>query len=151
VFRLDSNLRKHLLLTCASKSLIAFGMTNLKDLSAQQLQQIIDIKQQIEDLQSELDSIAGGGGTGKRLGRPPGRPKGTGQGPGRPRKKHKMSAAGRRAIALAAKKRWAAYRGKAKPAKTGKKRKMSAAARKKMAEVAKARWAKAKAAGKMRL
>jgi hypothetical protein len=127
---------------------------NIKDLSAQQLQQIIDIKQQIEDLQSKLDSIAGGGGTGKRLGRPPGRPKGTGRGVGRPRKKHKMSAAGRKAIALAAKKRWAAYRGKkgtksAKPAM--KKRKFSAAARKKMAEVAKARWAKAKAAGKTTL
>jgi hypothetical protein len=128
-------------------------MTTLKDLTVTQLEQIISIKEQIEALQTRLSSIEGGGGTGKRLGRPPGRPKATGQGPGRLRKKHKMSAAGRRAIALAAKKRWAAYRGNksAKTVKPVKKRKMSAAARRKMAEVAKARWAKAKAAGKTTL
>jgi hypothetical protein len=33
-------------------------MTNLKDLTVNQLQRIIDIKQQIEALESELDSIA---------------------------------------------------------------------------------------------
>src|SRR5208282_3751057 len=112
-------------------------MTNLKDLTTAQLQRIIDIKQQIEDLQSQLDSIGGG----------------TGRGPGRPKGKRRMSAAGRRAIAAAARARWAKYRGKAvkksKPA--GKRRKMSAAARAKMAAVARERWKKAKAAGKKTL
>ena len=65
-----------------------------------------------------------------------------------------MSAAGRKAIAEAAKKRWAAYRGEktaktSKPAK--KRRKMSAAGRAKIAASARARWAKAKAEGKTRL
>jgi len=45
-------------------------MTKLKDLTTAQLQRIIDIKQQLEDLQNQLDSIAGGSGRG------PGRPKG---------------------------------------------------------------------------
>ena len=62
-----------------------------------------------------------------------------------------MSATGRKAIAEAARKRWAAYR-KEKPAKPVKsKRKFSAAARAKIAAAAKARWAKAKAEGKKRL
>ncbi len=110
-------------------------MTNLKDLTTAQLQKIIDIKQQIEDLESQLESIEGGGG----------------RGPGRPKGRRRMSAAGRRAIAEAAKARWAKLRGEksAKPAR--KRRKMSAAARAKMAAVAKARWAKAKAAGKKTL
>ena len=34
-------------------------MTNLKDLTTVQIQRIIDIKLQIETLQSQLDSIAG--------------------------------------------------------------------------------------------
>lgn len=112
-------------------------MTNLKDLTTAQLQRIIDIRQQIEDLQSQLESIEGGGGRG------PGRPKG---------KKHKMSAAGRKAIAAAAKARWAKYRGE-KPAKKagGKRRKMSPAARAKIAAAARERWKKAKAAGKKTL
>jgi hypothetical protein len=111
-------------------------MTTLKDLTTAQLQRIIDIKQQIETLQSQLDSIAG------RSGRGPGRPKG----------KRRMSAAGRRAIAKAARKRWAKYRGKAgKKAKPARKRKVSAAARAKLAAAAKARWARAKAEGKKTL
>lgn len=126
-------------------------MRTLKDLSAAQLERIINIKQQIEDLESELDQIASGGG--KRRGRPPGAGKILGRPPGNP-KRRKMSAAGRKAIAEAAKKRWAAYRGEkpAKPEKPMKKRRtMSAAGRAKIAAAAKARWAKAKAAGKTTL
>jgi len=54
-----------------------------------------------------------------------------------------MSAAGRRRIALAQKKRWAAY----KKAKTGqpKKRTMSAAGRRRIAEATKKRWAEFRA------
>ena len=120
------------------------AMTNLKNLTTAQLQRIIDIKQQIEDLEVELESIAGNGSAPRR-GRPPGTPKG-----GR-----KMSAAGRRAIAEGARKRWAAYNakkgntGEAKPAM--KDRKMSAAGRAKIAAAARERWKKAKAAGRTRL
>ena len=122
-------------------------MTNLKDLTTGQLKRVIDIKQQMEDLERQLDSIEGAGGRG------PGRPKGK-LGAGKPKGSRKMSAAGRRAIAAAARARWAKYRGESgakaeKPAK--KKRKFSAAAKAKMAAVAKARWAKAKAAGKSKL
>ena len=113
-------------------------MTDLKDLTAAQLQRIIDVKQQIEGLQNQLESIGG-----------------TGRGPGRPKGKRRMSRTGRAAIAAAARARWAAYRGKGaskamKP--TGKKRKkFSAATRAKMAANAKARWAKAKKTGKTTL
>jgi hypothetical protein len=118
-------------------------MTNLKDLSTEQLQRIISIKQQIEELELELDQIGGGGGR-----RGPGRPKGIRT------SKRKMSAAGRRAISMAAKARWAKYRGKgkakAKPAKK-KDRRSSPAVKAKLRAIAKARWAKAKAEGKTAL
>jgi hypothetical protein len=117
-------------------------MTNLKDLTTNQLQRILDIKEQIAGLQSELDSIATDGG----------------ETPvpffkaGRGRRKNRMSKAGRAAIAAAARARWAKYNGKAAVKPAGKKRrKMSAAAKAKMAEAARARWAAAKAAGKTRL
>jgi hypothetical protein len=114
-------------------------MTNLNDLTMAQLQRIITIRQQIEGLQDQLESIAGGGG--------PGRPKGKVKG------KRRMSAAGRAAIVAGVKKRWAKYKGKAaKPSKPAKKRrKMSAAAKAKISASAKARWVKAKAAGKTTL
>ena len=67
--------------------------------------------------------------------------------------KRKMSAAGRKAIAAAARARWAKYNAQktgtaavAKPAK--KKRTMSAAARKAIGAAVKARWARQKAAAK---
>ena len=117
-------------------------MTNLKDLTTNQLQRILEIKEQIEGLQTELDSIATDGGeipvpflkAGKR------------------QRKNRMSKAGRAAIAAAARARWAKYNGKAALKPAGKKRrKMSAAAKAKMAAAARERWAKAKAAGKNRL
>ena len=62
--------------------------------------------------------------------------------------KRKMSAAGRKAIAVAARARWAKYQaGKTAPAKPAK-RKMSAAAKAKLSAFQKARWAKIKAAKK---
>lgn len=137
--------------TYAAEGLQLLAMTNLKDLSSAQLQKIISIKSQIEALESELESIASG--SAPRRGRPPGKAGRLGRPKGR-----NMSAAGRKRIAEAAKKRWAAYRsGKTataeKPAKTDgrKKRKMSAAGRAKIAAAAKARWAKAKAEGKKTL
>lgn len=66
-----------------------------------------------------------------------------------PLKRHTMSAAGRRKVAAAQKKRWAAVKqAKAEPAKP--RRKMSAAARKRIGDAARKRWAvvKAKQKGK---
>jgi hypothetical protein len=119
-------------------------MRKLIDLTTAQLHRAIDIKLQIEALQTQLDSIAGNGDgvpisftTTKR-------------------KKRRMSKAGRARIAAAAKARWAAYRGKGasaakKPASGKKRKKFSAAARAKLAAAARARWAKAKMAGKTTL
>jgi hypothetical protein len=106
--------------------------------STAQLQQALVIREKIESLESELNSILGGGevSSGKR-------------GP------KKMSASARRKIAAAQTARWAKVHkaqgtNGAEPVK-GKRKKMSPAARAKIAAVAKARWAKAKAAGKSSL
>ncbi|HEY3857908.1 MAG TPA: hypothetical protein VGO67_26275 [Verrucomicrobiae bacterium] len=112
-------------------------MTSLTELSTSQLHRIIAIREQIEELQSEIESIAGG--SSRAPGRPPGGKKGG------------ISAAGRARIAAAAKARWArvnANKGESAPKK---RRKFSPAVRAKIAAAAKARWAKAKAAGKSHL
>jgi uncharacterized small protein (DUF1192 family) len=115
-------------------------MSDLHNLSVAQLRQVIALKEQIEELQAELDSITGGESAAPA---PAGR------------KKRRMSAAARAAIGRAQKARWAkAKAGKSTDdsAPTGKKkRKVSAAARAKLTASAKARWAKAKAAGKSTL
>jgi hypothetical protein len=115
-------------------------MPNINDLSLAQLRRAVDIKLQIETLQSQLDSIEVGGGG--ETPSPDAQPQ--------TRKKRRMSRAGRAAIAAAAKARWAAYRGKgaAKTEKPAKKRKVSAAVKAKLSAMAKARWAKVKAEGK---
>ena len=61
-----------------------------------------------------------------------------------PKKKRRMSAAGRRAIAEGQRKRWAAAKGQSKAAKPEApkvKRKLSAAGRKAIAEATRKRWA----------
>ena len=107
-------------------------MTNLYDLTTSQLNRVIAIKEQIERLQSELQSIAENGQTlpavsvGKKRG---------------------MSAAGRARIAAAARARWAKYRGSAAPSAPAKKgkRRLSAAGRAAIIAGTKARWAKVRA------
>ena len=103
------------------------------DLSASQLRRAANIKDKIESLQKELSRLLG-----------------STDGAAAPRKRRKMSAAGRRKIAAAARARWAKVKGRKSAAKPVKKarRKMSAAARAKIATAAKARWKKAKAQGK---
>jgi hypothetical protein len=118
-------------------------MSNIKDLTVAQLKRAIEIREQIESLQAQFDSIGGA-----RIGRPPGTK------PAKA-KKRRMSAAGRASIGAAARARWAKYRRGAKAAKpakaTRKKKRFNAAARAKLSAAAKARWAKAKAAGKRAL
>lgn len=119
-------------------------MSNIKDLTVAQLKRAIELREQIEILQQQLDSIGGG----PRLGRPPGIKT------VKTKKRH-MSAAGRARIAAAAKARWAKFRSNSTaetPVKNGATRKrFNAAARAKLSAAAKARWAKAKAAGKSAL
>ena len=123
-------------------------MSNIKDLTVAQLKQAIEIREQIAALEAQLATIGV-----KRLGRPPGVAKLAGIGAAPEKGRRRMSAAGRAAIAAAAKARWAKFRaGTGKVKIAGKKRKrFNAAARAKLSAAAKARWAKAKAAGKSAL
>lgn len=109
---------------------------SLTDLSVSQLKRAVAIKERIEALEKELRDIFG---SAEQVADQTGPPR-----------RRKMSAAGRKAIAEAARARWAKVNaGKAsttRPAKA--KRTMSAAARAKISAAAKARWAKWKAAKK---
>ena len=108
------------------------------NLTSKQLRRAASITEQIEELNNELNKLAGGSTTPAKTARP----------------KRRMSAAGRARISAAAKARWAKVKGSkqsTKPAAKKARRKMSAASRAKIAASARARWAKAKAAGKKRL
>jgi hypothetical protein len=112
-------------------------MNSITSLTPKQLRKAADIKERIDALQDELNGILGSEAPTPQEAEAP--------------KKRKMSAAGRRAIAAAAKARWAKYNaGKGKPARKAK-RMFSAAGRAAIAAATRARWAKAKAAGKSRL
>jgi len=107
----------------------------------QQLRKAADIQERIQSLQEELGQLLGG-----EVSTPA-------QATEAPKKKWKMSAAGRARIAAAAKARWSRIKGTAPSAKPVKKAKkhFSAAARAALSAAAKARWAKAKKAGKSTL
>ena len=114
-------------------------MNLITNLTSKQLRQAASLKDKIESLAKRIRKLMGSAS------KPVSEPK--------PKKRRKMSAAGRARIAAAQKARWAKMKGKklsAKPVKKAK-RKMSAAARAKISAAAKKRWAKAKAAGKKRL
>ena len=107
-------------------------MTNLQNLTVEQLRKVVAIKEQIESLEAQLTSIAGGDspvGAATTVAR-----------------RRKMSRAARASIAAAQRARWAKLK-----AGDSKKRKVSAATRAKMAANARARWARVKAAGKSTL
>jgi hypothetical protein len=143
-------------------------MSNINDLTVAQLKRAVEIREEIETLQGQLESLIGGSSSvaaPKPGRRGPGRPKSVvaDNGVSEPRKR-RMSAAGRARIAAAARARWAKFRSGSseKPAKAGRpakavkadkapKRRFNAAARAKLSAAAKARWAKAKADGKSAL
>lgn len=104
------------------------------NLSARQLHQAAKIKDRIAALEKKVTQILG---TPAKAG-------------STPRKRRKMSAAGRARIAAAQKARWKEVKGRKSAAKPVRKarRKMSAAARAKIAAAARARWKAAKAKGK---
>ena len=108
-------------------------MTNLKDLTVVQIQRIIDIKEQIEVLQNQLDSIEASEGPSP----------GAVQASAPAKRKYHMTAAHKRklvkALARARAIRWAKMKGRG-PAKADepakKKRKVSAAVKAKLAAAA---------------
>jgi hypothetical protein len=113
-------------------------MNDLQNLTTAELRKILSIKEQIEELQRKLESLANDGEMPSPFSV-------------EPTKKRRMSAAGRARIAAAAKKRWAKLRSESGNAPVKKKRKVSRAVRAKMAAAARQRWAKVKAAGKTTL
>jgi len=110
----------------------------LANVTPQQLRKAADIQERIQSLQRELASLLG-----DRIERAPSAPAGG--------KKRGLSAAGRAAIAAAARARWAKVRAGKPPKAPVPKRKISAAGRARLAAAARERWKKAKAAGKSRL
>src|SRR5580658_4527648 len=109
-----------------------YGMKLLKDYSSADLRRIISIKEQIENLQSQLEAFGGDTGNGV-VGEPI------------KRGRRRMSASARRKIGLAQKARWAKAKGIETAPAAGKRHRMSAAGRARIAAAAKARWAKVRA------
>jgi phage protein D len=116
-------------------------MTNLQDLTTSQLNRIIAIKEQIETLQAEIESVVSDGGA-MPVSMKPGK-----------KRKRRLSAAGRAAIIAGTKARWARMKSKTDAPKAAKKkdRRSSPAVRAKLSAAAKARWARVRAAGETKL
>lgn len=112
-------------------------MNDIQSLTTEQLRKVLAIKEQIEQLRTELEQIAGGTGFSADQS-----------------KKGRMSAAGRARIAAAARARWAKLReGRNVSNGAGERadRRRSPAVRAKLAAAARLRWKKAKAAGRKAL
>jgi len=115
-------------------------MTKLTDLTTSQLHSIIAIKEQIETLQGQIDSIAAGGGGEIPI-------PSAEEAPTPGKRKYHMTAAHRRKLIKALAKARKIRSAKLKAAKKGKRR-ISAAGRAAMSAAGKARWAKARAEGR---
>jgi len=109
-------------------------MTPLNSLSVAQLCAAVAVKEQIEQLETQLASIFGQTTAPEVAGK----------------KRRRMSAAGRARMAAAARARWTKIKN-THVAPTKKRSKMSAEGRARISAAAKARWKKAKAAGKTTL
>jgi hypothetical protein len=111
-------------------------MNTIANLSAKQLRHAAAIKNQIQALENRLSRILGSPTKVAAV--------------VAPKKRRKMSVAGRARIVAAQKARWAKVKGAKSRTAPGRKpkRKMSAAARAKISAAAKARWAKIKTAKK---
>jgi len=106
-------------------------VTNLANVSVQQLKRAVSVRERIEKLEHELAQILGESHSSTHSA--------NGQ-----HVRRKMSASARAKIGAAQRARWAKQKGKGR-------RKMSASARAKIAAAARARWAKAKAANRKTL
>jgi hypothetical protein len=103
-------------------------------LSAEQLRRAADIKDRIDELETELSALLGGTAQDTNG------------------YKRNMSEAGRARIAAAQRARWARFNAGTNGTAAHKpRRRMSTAAKARLAEIARARWRKAKAAGKTTL
>jgi hypothetical protein len=116
-------------------------MSNLLSLTSTQLKRAATLKGRINSLEKKLAAILGAPAPAAKYGKLALAPK----------KKRKMSAAGRARIRAAQKARWAKVKSASSPVKSAgpgrkKKFKMSAAAKAKISAAAKARWAKIRAA-----
>lgn len=109
-----------------------YGMKLLNDYSTADLRRIISIKEQIENLQTQLEAFGGEASNGAV--KEPVK-----------RRRRRMSASARRKIGLAQKARWAKAKGIEVVPAARKRRRMSAAGRARIAAAAKARWAKFRA------
>jgi hypothetical protein len=109
-------------------------MRFLRSLSVAQLRKAVAVKEQIEQLETQLASIFGEAMIPEVAGK----------------KRRRMSASGKANMAAAARARWAKLKG-TQTTPTKKRRKMSAEGRARISAAAKARWKKAKAAGKTTL
>jgi hypothetical protein len=109
------------------------------NITPKQLRKAANLQEKIQSLQRKLGELLGSSDETAAM--------------EAPRKRRKVSAAGRARIAAAARARWARIRATKKGAKGVQKpkRKLSAAGRARLAALAKARWAEAKRAGKSRL
>ncbi len=117
-------------------------MSQIQSLNLSQLRKILAIKEEIENLKSQLNAIVGQGHSAGGEAPPPMESK-----PGKRRRK--VSAEGRAHIAAAARARWARVKGEAglNPQPIVKaKRRLSAAGRAAIIAATKARWARTKAA-----
>jgi hypothetical protein len=125
-------------------------MTNLSTLTTGQLHRILAIREQIEALQGEIESIAEGGGGGGEVPTPS-----TKEATAPAKRKYHMTPAHKRklikALAKARKIRSAKLKAAKTTPKAKKDRRSSPAVRAKLAAAAKARWAKARLEGKTTL
>ena len=117
---------------------------NITELTTTQLNQIIAIKEQIEALQSQIESIAGGG----EIPIPA-----AAEAPTPAKRKYHLTAAHKRKLVKALAKARKIRSAKLKAAKRGKKKdwRSRPATRAKLRAAAKARWAKVRAEGKKEL
>jgi len=126
-----------------------FKMTSITNLTTGQLHRILAIKEQIQALHGQIESIAAGGGSGVPT-------PASDESPAPARRKYHMTAAHKRklikALAKARKIRLAGLKNaKAAPKPAKKDKRSSPATRAKLAAAAKARWARVKAQGKKTL
>jgi len=108
-------------------------------LTPQQLRRAADIKERIDQLQTELVRVLGASTPAAAV--------------AAPQTKRKLSSASRARIAAAARARWARIKGNAGPKAAAQipRRKMSAAAKARLAAIARERWRKVRAQGRTAL
>src|SRR2546421_11458791 len=107
------------------------------NLTPQQLRRAADIKERIDQLQTELGRVLGASTPAART--------------PAAQNRRTLSPAARARIAAAARARWAKVKGTVRPAAAAPRRQMSAAAKARLAAIARERWRKVRAQGRTAL